>query len=203
MPNKIKRLYNTSCADYDLHMEKTGHYLAQDKILEKIFNYIEEPILDVACGTGHIISKLLINFSDITGNDFSEGMIQLAHNKLKNVVLMEQNAESIGFKDKKFKTIICCNFFYYTQNYKKAIDNWSSLLEDRGKIILIEEYPFIKPSSNEMNSHTSELMSVIKPLSIKEIISIIKDNNFNLVNKCRVHINKKHDLYGLVFESKH
>jgi ubiquinone/menaquinone biosynthesis C-methylase UbiE len=196
--DKIKNLYNFCYADYDLHMAKTGHYEAQEKIINLLLDEIKEPILDLACGTGFMINKLSTKFSLVCGNDFSLSMAEAA-SKNTDCKITNENAEIIGSYNQKFKTIICCNLFFYLQNRNKAIRRWENLLDEKGRIIFIEEYPFIQPASEEMDKHTSELMSLVEPISPADIKSIMIKNGFRLDKQVKTEIDEKHDLYGLVF----
>lgn len=197
---EIKDLYDKCSHDYDEHMLLTGHYYAQKEIMKHLIPSIKEPILDLACGTGFLAKELLHKFKDISLNDFSDLMTKKAeenyHFKITN-----DNAETLqSYKDKKFKTIICSNLFFYIQDKDKAITRWKQLLDKNAKLILIEEYPFITPRSEEMDPHTKKLMSLINPLSIEEVESIMSSHNLKLVKKEKVMIDKKHELFGLIFE---
>ncbi|MDD3711418.1 MAG: class I SAM-dependent methyltransferase [Patescibacteria group bacterium] len=199
---KIKQLYDICCTDYDRHMVKTGHYTAQEKILELISDQIAEPILDLACGTGFLIKLLSKKFTNIVGNDFSAEMVKIAKDNT-NVSITTDNAETLeSYDDKKFKTIICCNLFFYLQNRNEAINRWAKLLDQDGKIIFIEEYPFVEPSSQEMDKHTTELMDIIDPLSPQDIQKVMTQNGFELIKQVKTEIDEQHSLYGLMFSLK-
>lgn len=198
---QIKKLFDVSLNDYDEHMNKTGHYKAQERIIRLIKDGIKEPILDLACGTGFLIKLLSKDFSKVFGNDFSPLMAEAARKRI-DAPITNENAENLESYDKKFKTIISCNVFFYLQNREKAIRRWVSLLEKDGKVIFIEEYPFIKPKSEEMNKHTEELMSIIDPISPEDIKNLMAQNGFSLVKNVNTAIDEKHNLYGLVFSLK-
>lgn len=195
---KIKDFWNESCKDYDLHMVETKHYQAQEKILELLSNQIKEPILDLACGTGFLIKLLSNKFSKIYGNDFSSEMVKIARKKF-NFSISNDDAEKLNSYSDKFSTIISCNLFFYLQNRKEAIKRWRELLNSNGKIIFIEEYPFIKPKSEEMDEHSEKLMNLIDPISPEKIERIMVQNGFILIKKVETKIDEKHNLYGLVF----
>jgi len=199
MKKDIRDLYDICSTDYDKHMELTGHYLAQNKIYSKVLPHIEEPIIDLASGSGYLLSLLCKDFSSVVGNDFSKEMIDLVKKRKLSVPLTNKDVESIDLEGVRFNTVICCNLFYYISDYKKALKNWDKLLTERGKIILIEESPFIKPESNEMDKYSQELMDLVKPIPIETIIKVMGDNNFELVKKYKTSIDKSHSLFGLVF----
>lgn len=198
---KIKEFWDESCKDYDLHMTETKHYQAQEKILELLSNQIKEPILDLACGTGFIIKSLSNKFSKIYGNDFSSEMVKIARKNI-DFPITNDDAETLNSHSDKFATIVSCNLFFYLQNREKAIKRWAKLLDSSGKIIFLEEYPFIKPISEEMDSHTDKLMNLIDPISPEEIKKIMVQKGFSLIKKIETKIDEKHNLYGLVFSLK-
>jgi ubiquinone/menaquinone biosynthesis C-methylase UbiE len=196
--DKIKGFWNKSFKDYDLHMMETNHYQTQEKILSLVLEQVEEPILDLACGTGFLVKKLSYRFSKVQGNDFLVEMINTATKDIE-FPITNDDAETLDSYDNKFKTIISCNLFFYLQNRDRAIKRWTELLDPNGKIIFIEEHPFIKPKSEEMDKHTEELMNLIQPMSPDEIEKLMNQNGFSLIKKVETKIDEKHNLYGLVF----
>lgn len=196
--NKISDFWDVSSAYYDKHMTKTRHYEAQKIIIESVIDQICEPILDLACGSGFLIGLLSQNFTKIQGNDFSIEMVNLASRKY-DYSFTNEDAVTLPSYNHKFKSIISCNLFYYIQDRDKAIKRWSELLRPKGKIIFIEENPFIKPSSKEMDQYSNQLMEVIDPISPEEIEKIMSQNGFSLKFKVKTKIDEKHSLYGLIF----
>lgn len=195
---KIKKFWNESCEDYDHHMSETDHYKAQIKILGLLKKEIKEPILDLACGTGIILKFLSNDFSNIQGNDFSKKMIEMSKEKL-TCKLTEENAEILSSYDEKFNTVILCNLFFYIENRKKAVKRWKKLLEKDGKIIFLEEHPFLITKSDDLDKHTKDLLEILNPISPEEIEKIMVEEGFFLKKKVKTSIDGKHDLYGLVF----
>jgi ubiquinone/menaquinone biosynthesis C-methylase UbiE len=197
---KIKKLYNACYEGYDEHMTQTGHYIAQEKVLNLMIDQISEPILDLACGTGFLIKLLSRKFSKIFGNDFSLEMAKIARRNSK-LIITNDNAETLSSYNQKFKTIICCNLFFYLQDRERAIGRWKELLDSDGKIILIEEFPFIKPKGDEMSEHSKELMNLIDVTPLEDIGKLLSQNKFHLIKKIKIKIDEKHNLHGLVFSS--
>ena len=196
--DKIKTFYEDYYTDYDTYMQRTGHYDAQIYIIDQLDDQISEPILDVACETGILIKELLKKYSKISGNDFSSTMSETAKDKT-SLLITNENAEILNSYNQKFKTIICCNCLYYLQDRDKAICRWTELLEKDGKIIFLEEYPFMKPARLEMKEHADELMSLISPMAPVDIEELMNQNNLNLEKKVKTKIDENHDLFGLVF----
>lgn len=202
--NEIKRLYDVYANGYDLHMEKTGHYKSQDHIYLKVKPYIVEPVIDLACGPGHILKKLASDYAKIIANDISEKMLAIAKTKIKNKNVSFENNDASKLKTNsgnKFGTIICANLFYYIKDKEATINNWKNNLNMNENIIFIEEHPFIQPKSNELSGKKSGLTSIIQPISPTELIDLMKRAGFELLLNTKVAIDKNHDLYGLVFKN--
>lgn len=202
---QIQKFWNKSCADYDEHMEETGHYQAQRAILEKISPEIKAPLLDLACGTGYLLKLFSEKAEKIYANDFSLNMLDMTKNRFLNsncdVTYVNESAIQLStIKEQKFNTITCCNLFYYLhEDRPAAIKRWKELLLPGGHIIFVEEYPFVQPDSDEMDEHTEELMDIIDPISPQEIEKLMKDEGFSLVRREKAQIDDKHDLYGSIY----
>ncbi len=198
---KIKQLWNRAVADYDLHMQETGHYAAQEQLLNKLEDEFRSPVLDLAAGPGFLAGKLLDKGSEVILNDFSEKMFQSFSQKFANnpnVAFSHQDAHTVD-SDKKFMTILCCNLFYYLEDRNAAIQNWKTLLQKDGSVVLFEEYPFHRPETKEMSAHEVDLMNLIQPISPDEIETIFSRSGFKLKVLKKVAIDANHNLYGFVF----
>jgi len=206
MGNPTKLFYEASSGDYDKYMMKTGHYLAQKKTIKKLYSKIKEPILDLACGSGYIVSLLTKDFKKISANDFSSTMIELARNnqgeKAETINFTHDNAEKLNSQTKKINTIICCNLFFYIKHKNIALKRWKSLLNKNGHLIICEEFPFKKPHKGTMNQHANKLMRIVNPITIEKIIELTEKNGFKLITKKKTVIDKEHSLFGLVFKQQ-
>ena len=187
-------IFNQHSRIYNQHMEETGHYIAQDEILKKVIPFVKSPILDVACGSGNILKKLSKTFSEIRGNDLSKSMTSLAKQNNPKIIFTNDDAEELTSYDQKFKTLFCVNTLFYLNNKEKAIQRWKNLLEENGKLIIIEEHPFIYPN----NKFLKDLK--LNPLAPKEIIELGSNTKLKLVHQNKVKINDKHKLFVFVFE---
>ena len=198
---KVSRIYEESAKVYDFHMTKTGHYKAQKKVYEKIRPYLQSPIIDIACGPGFLLSQIEKNFSKVYANDISPSMLNLARQgvKSKNIKFLNQDATRLRGIKEKFGTLLLSNLFYYIEDKEVAIKHWKRLIKKNGRIVLIEEYPFISTKSKTFNTKKNGVVDVLSVVSPNEIITLLEHNGFKLILKTKVYIDKKHDLYGLVF----
>jgi len=202
--NEVRRLYEVYAEDYDMHMMKTGHYDAQERIYEAIKAHIKEPVIDLAAGPGFLLNIISNDFSKVYANDISETMIDIAKKRAgKNVKFTRDDAVSLDSCDNiKFGSIISCNLFYYIKDREKAIRRWKRLLNERGNIIFIEEYPFINTKSKYFEGKRSGVTSILSPVAPDEIIALMEHYGFKLKLNTKTPIDKRHELFGLVFVKK-
>ncbi|MCF7831308.1 MAG: class I SAM-dependent methyltransferase [Candidatus Pacebacteria bacterium] len=207
MENKkeqIKDFWNSSCHDYDEHMQNTQHYKAQEKLLNITLSYFHQPILDIASGTGFLVKKLKETFTEIHANDFSTEMTKNLIKELSDITITNDDAELLSsYKENSIHTIFCCNAFFYLQNRKDSMSRWSQILIPKGRIILFEEYPFINTQNQVFDKHTENLNSLVDPISPTEIKKIATENNFDLIFEEKTDIDNHHKLYALVFQKKY
>ncbi len=190
---KIQKFFDAQAKNYDTHMQQSGHYAAQLRIIEKIQEDTLPPILDAACGSGVLVKYFSENFTFIQGNDFSKEMVVEARRTNPHTKITCEDAASLPGYTKKFRTIICCNLFYYLPNKNKALQRWRNLLENEGKLIIIEKFPFKYPRFEDFTL-------IVNPISFLKIKEIVEKNKFKLERKAKEYIDEHHNLYALVFK---
>ncbi len=191
---KNKLFFNRHSDEYDLHMELSGHYAAQRKLLHQVSLYIKEPILDLACGTGMLLKWLSVQFSEIHGNDFSKTMLVKAQQLVSAMSWTNNNATTLRSHRVKYGTLICCNLFFYLLDYHTALSKWRELLSDDGTLLVMEEEPFVYPQQ------LSWLEQIVHPLPIAKVRDIFKIEGYNLMQHEFTAIDQNHDLHILIFK---
>ena len=178
-------------------MEKTRHYQIQIKLIQILRKYIQEPILDLACGTGRILLELSKDFGDLSGNDLSLEMIKIAKTNLPEGTFMNEEAQELPFHQKRYNTLICCNLLFYLSEPQKALQKWKEFLTSNGTLIIIEEYPFVFPKESSFNKEfRSE--QIVKPLTPTRIITLLNKSGWKLMKMEKMKIDQKHSLYAMV-----
>ena len=101
------------------------------------------PVLEVACGTGRILLRLLKEGIDATGIDISENMLTVLKRKAKSMGVEPKvlRADMLDFKiDRKFKLImIPYRSFLHLKDgseRKKALLSFMEHLEEGGRLII-------------------------------------------------------------------
>jgi len=95
-------------------------------------------VLDLGCGPGELISELSNKFSnfDITGIDFSEGMLEISRSKNSNTRHLKMDAADLYKLKEKFNMIICTHSLPYYKEPDKVMNNLNRLLDDDGRLYM-------------------------------------------------------------------
>lgn len=111
-------------------------------LLEQVELQKRHVVLDVATGTGIIAiaaAQVVGDEGKVIGIDFSSGMLAQAQDKirdldLKNIQLIEADAEYIEFSEETFDVILCSTAIVYFCDIPYALRKWYSWLKKGGCI---------------------------------------------------------------------
>ena len=113
--------------------------------LEKLLGPRKEiRILDLATGTGMIANMLArIGYTDVTGMDISEGMMQIAKEHAKqeglHVKYIYGNALELPLQDHSIDVLISCRLLWTLVEPDKALEEWIRVVKNGGRIIALHE----------------------------------------------------------------
>jgi ubiquinone/menaquinone biosynthesis C-methylase UbiE len=128
--------------------------------LKKVINSNERKyaILDAGCGTGQLLRDIQSEFKDydleLTGIDFSPGMIAEARDKSKNIGYMICNIEEFISDEKSYDIILCSHSFPYYKDKQGVIEKFSGILSVSGSLIMAQ--------ASQNNLYDSIVMPFVK-----------------------------------------
>ncbi|MEC4985584.1 MAG: methyltransferase domain-containing protein [Oscillatoria sp. PMC 1068.18] len=101
-----------------------------------------QKVLDIATGTGLVAieaAQLVGLEGRVIGVDISPGMLNQGRSKiaqlgLKNIDLIQTDAEVLNFSENSFDLILCCSALPYLTNIPDVLRHWYSFLKPGGKI---------------------------------------------------------------------
>ena len=148
-------------------------------------------ILDLGCGPGELIEELLKRNKviDITGLDFSEGMLNESRKKNPAAKHIQLDVKDLHKLQGNYDTIISTHSLPYWKNPKKVMKDLSNILNEDGtiyigfasgnslydKLILF----FVKFTTGPANYPSdAKFRELINPYFIVEDLNIIKEKNF-------------------------
>lgn len=120
---------------YDQCMKLFGFYKEQE-IREELERVKGGKLLDVAGGTGYLISHYLDIFEKVTVVDSSSGMLSIA--KKRGLEVCNCSALSLPFGDNSFDVILCTDALHHIKDYEIALPEMHRVLKPGGVIIIQE-----------------------------------------------------------------
>jgi len=109
--------------------------IKKSNVLENI-----NSIIDIGCGTGHLLSGIQKQFPSIklTGSDFSEQALEIAKKTIPNAVFLPCDIYNIPENLLgNYDAVICTEVLEHLLYPEKALNNIKSLLKDGKGIIII------------------------------------------------------------------
>ncbi|MEK7680855.1 MAG: class I SAM-dependent methyltransferase [Patescibacteria group bacterium] len=148
--NKNRRLFNFWAKFYDfigirkIYFEPL-YVEILDALKREVKKYLvgEYRFLDIACGTGEIISRLAKEFPNprFVGADFSIDMVKKAKEKnanLKNAEFYGTNASKLPFDDESFDVVLCSEAFHHFLMPERVLEEARRVLKPRGYFLLVD-----------------------------------------------------------------
>ena len=152
-PQKKEQIlfFKKDFSSYENDIVNSTYYSALDKLtFEKWFNEnsdrINDPILEVGCGSGRQSIKIANKYKDVICIDISEEMILLAKSKTDqmnrpdNLNFIVGDAEDPPVKNNMFGACIICATLHHLSSPEKAIRNLSNKLVNGGLFYSIDPH---------------------------------------------------------------
>ena len=149
---QIARMFNSISRRYDLlnHLLSAGvDVYWRKKAIGKLKALKPKTILDVATGTGDFaVEALSLQPDQIIGVDISEGMLDIARQKIKDrhlddrITLMSGDSENLPFPENMFDAVIVAFGVRNFENLESGLTDMLRVLKPGGKVVILE---FSKP----------------------------------------------------------
>jgi len=138
--SRVQQEYDRLASIYD---QRWSFYVQAS--IQKTLYYLqiqpEQRVLDIGCGTGTLLQKLLsfVPETNLVGIDPSQEMLNAAKNKLPNNIELKQgDAEDLPFTDECFDWVITTNSFHYFLDPSQAITEAKRVLKTNGYIVITD-----------------------------------------------------------------
>ena len=99
-----------------------------------------ERVLDLACGTGELVWRLLERWPglQVVGTDISRNMLHQAQLKTTAAHFVESESDRLPFQSACFDLIVCANAFHYFRLPAAALAEMRRVLKPSGKLVLVD-----------------------------------------------------------------
>lgn len=119
------------------------HLKITDRLLQLATPKQGEHVLDITTGTGFVSipsASLVGEKGTVVGVDISPGMLEQAEEELKsigikNLELVEADAEKVIYPAESFDLITCCNALPYMSDVPRALRHWREFLHPGGRLV--------------------------------------------------------------------
>ena len=100
-------------------------------------------VLEIGCGTGKNTSWIAKRTNDLTSVDFSEGMLEIAKQKIKEEHVNFQQADiTLSWNFKRSSLIICSLVLEHIKNIDFIFEQAAKTLENNGCFYICELHPY-------------------------------------------------------------
>lgn len=176
---KTQEKYTKRAKIYD----KIEERMPMSRFKKQCIELLNGKILEVGIGSGGNL-KFYSKEQDVTGIDFSSGMLELAKEKIeknymKNIKLIEMDIEDMKFSDNSFDSVFSTCVFCTVPNPEKGLQEIYRVLKPGGKAVFLEH---MRSSSKIKNFFMGLMEKIMNPLMgtflLRETENSIRKINF-------------------------
>lgn len=138
-----KILFNLWAFYYDCLLTTVFYQAIHQRLLEYVTLPKNAQVLDVGCGTGCLLNRLITKFPGIfaIGLDFSEEMLRQARQKYQEkvqLIFVSGNAEALPFAENQFHAVFNTISFLHYPHPEKVLEQVSRVLKPGGFYYLVD-----------------------------------------------------------------
>jgi len=178
----LDKIYDNIAKSYDNKYQSAIHKIEDDIISHILTSQIKpsDSVLDLGCGTGHVITLANLNYMQYYGVDFSKGMIDDAKSKYNNYIFKNQDITKMDYI-KYFNVILA---IYGQVNYI-GIKKFCDILNKHGNKNIKYMAVVYAKNGHEDYSYTQNYQNYFTKREIKESMlkegydACVRDFSFN------------------------
>ncbi len=147
---KSKRTFNNLASDYEKTWDGINSIIMYEAVLEKVFLRDLTSVLDVGCGTGIILSKIIKQNESVHafGIDLSPNMLEKSTQLLgSKAELVLGDADNLPWEESTFDLVTCISSFHHYPDPLKVLREMRRVLKAGGRVIIADPWwSYIKRS---------------------------------------------------------
>ena len=181
--DELEGIYKNWASNYESDVINlagyVGHLITSDLLLNYLRN-TESTVLDAGCGTG-LVGEILYknNFRNIDGVDFSQEMLNIAHQKnIYQSLKLVDLTKKLVYENNSFDAVICAGTFTCGHLGPEALREMVRITKQGGYICFTvrkqewEASPYLQIMNDlEKNEYWRKLKFLTKKYNVKEGIS--------------------------------
>lgn len=178
--DKIGSKYNE---DF-LRLDKISSHLVKEYHHSKIISEIQlnnSLILEIGCGTGTLMKKLILGSNIVVGLDLSQNLLHEAKKEGLDVVLA--SSQKLPFINNIFDYLICEDAIHHLPNLEICLKEFFRVFKQDGKIVIFDpnpENPFGNIARFVLKKF-NKLTKTERPIRAKVLNEILKTCGYNSI----------------------
>lgn len=173
--------FNSTAKKYDSSFDGKFVKVMYEPLLEEIKKNPEGKLLDVGCGTGNILCKLVNGKRELFGIDLSENMVKECKERMEDhAEIKVADAEHMPYKDNFFEVLICNASFHHYPHPEEVLKEMKRVLKSGGRLLIGEGHA-LQPFRALLNlSFRFSNSGDFKSYGKNEFIRMLENNGFSL-----------------------
>ncbi len=180
---RSRESFDRQAIQYDVSSDGEHARTIYPHALERLSRLPYHSVLDVGCGTGQVLSKIVPREGlALAGIDLSPQMIGMAQQKLgERADVRVGDAEELPWPDNSFDVVLCLDAFHHYPHPRKALAEMWRVAKSAGRLILGDLW---QPAP------VRQLMNCLMPLtgggdvrvySQKEMCALLNESGFTAI----------------------
>jgi ubiquinone/menaquinone biosynthesis C-methylase UbiE len=129
--------YDQIAGSYDARYERNSYEGVERALRDFIGSESGLQVLEVGCGTGHWLGSLRTLDIQLTGLDFSAGMLSQARRRLPEIPLIRGTAERLPWRAESFDRVFCINALHHFPDKVAFLAETRRLLRPGGMLLIV------------------------------------------------------------------
>jgi ubiquinone/menaquinone biosynthesis C-methylase UbiE len=125
-------VYEKACRSWFLP-RKLWHAHKNREVVKRVEG---KRILDVGCGSGTIVKRLLKKGKSVIGVDIGNELLRFCQSSYKNAAFCGADAQYLPFSDNCFDTIVCSEVIEHLDNPEKGLKEFERILRPNGELVI-------------------------------------------------------------------
>ncbi len=125
-------VYEKACKSWFLP-RRLWHAHKNTEVVEKVEG---KWVLDVGCGSGTIVKRLLKDGKNVIGLDIGKQFLSFCQSAYRNAAFCGGDAQNLPFADNCFDTIVCSEVIEHLNNPEKSLKEFERVLRPNGELVI-------------------------------------------------------------------
>jgi len=125
-------VYERACKSWFLP-RRLWHAHKNIEVVERVEG---KRVLDVGCGSGTIVKRLLKKGKNVIGVDIGKGFLSFCQSSYRNAAFCGADAQYLPFSDNCFDTIVCSELIEHLDKPEKSLKEFERILRPNGELVI-------------------------------------------------------------------